>query len=80
MCRDRKAAACPAGRAFTWEMINGSGGQGVVVKDDTPSGRAYVARKQRDQENAVQRAQRRYAQRHEADFVGPDWFGKSDCS
>jgi hypothetical protein len=62
VCRQRKCrnakenegrGAC---RAFTWEMIRGSGGGGVVVKTDTASGLRYLARKERDQRRAVERA------------------------
>jgi hypothetical protein len=58
------------GRSYTWEMIRGSGGNGVVVKDDTESGRKYLERKKRDQKNAQARAHQRLI----APFVEPPWF------
>lgn len=54
------------GRAYTWEMIRGSGGGGVVVKTDTPSGRRYLARKLRDQLKAEGGTI--------ADYVEDPWF------
>ncbi len=70
-CRDAKDREGGGGcRAFTWEMIRGSGGGGVVRKEDTMSGRRYLARKEKDQTDAEHRARRRV----EADFVAPPWF------